>query len=800
MSEAPLGHLEPAPESEKEFILREFLVKYVRYLPWLIASVVICLLLAWLNLRWSKPIYKVNGKIFINKDKPKSGNNLEEIFMFGDNINLSNEVQILQSKPLVERVVKKLHLNQEYYNKGNILTSRIFGVEPFRLIPLSLKDSTSAYSIIIKANDHSFTVGEDKTEIPYGTEFLTSKGLFRLERDSAVSMSIFGTDDFIITVQSPTKVAESLIGALQVAPVNDQASILQLSLETENINLGKAFIDTLMEVYGEVNQEDKRRISTVTIQFINERLDTLKHELGKEESKLLDFKEKNEVYDLKSQSGVYFDKAAENTSDLSKRKIELSILDYLTKYLGQEKNRFEVVPSTLGIQEPTLAPLILEYNKQQLAREAIIRSTGKLNPSIATAEANLEKLRGQLIETLHNVRQAYTITIADIERQLTTAQSKISSVPAKEKQLLEIERSQKIKQDLYLYLLQKREEAAISSAATVSNSHPLEYSASSGVPVRPQPRTQYLLAFFAGIFIPAAIIMLADLMNDKITTKDEIEKFTSTPVLGEIGHIDNYKANLVVTYGSRSIIAEQFRIARTNLQYLITKERRPVIMITSSMSGEGKSFIAANFGAAISLSGTRTVILEFDIRKPRLLKNLGMRSSTGLSNYIIGKAELDEIIKPVKDYDNLFVIGCGPIPPNPAELLLEERVSILFQELKQRFDVIVVDTAPVGLVSDAQVLGRYADSTLYIVRQGYTLRKQLRLVEGYYHQKRLPHMALMVNDIKLKGRYSGYYGYGQYANYSYGKTYGYSSEYFDVKKEETSVLKAIGNFFRRKRR
>jgi capsular exopolysaccharide synthesis family protein len=800
MSESLNGKLEIKAENEKEFILKEFLLKYTRFIPWVVLSVVACLILAYTNLRYAKPIYRVSGKLFINKDnKSKPSSSLEDIFMFGDNVNLSNEVQILQSTPIIERVVKSLKLNQAYYNKGNVITSRIYGVEPFKLVPVIINDSAKSFNIVIKALEKSFTLGENANiEVPYNSEFQIGSGIFRLERDSMLSLSIFNTNEFIVSYQPLERAAGSMVGALQVSPINDQASILLLSMETENIKMGKDFVNEIMTEYGRMNMEDKRKISQITIQFIDERLDTLKEELGSVEGNLLSYKEKNEIYDLKSQSGIYFDELAENNKSLTEKKVQISILDYLFGYLGENKNQFKIVPSNLGIEEPTLAPLIIEYNRLQLQRENILRTTGQYNPSLIAIDANISKIREQLLETLRNVKQSYRIAESDIQRQLDKAKSKMVSVPAKEKQLLDIERQQKIKQELYLFLLQKREEAAISSAATIANSRILEYASSSGVPVSPQKKNQYLLALFAGLLIPALIIFISELLNDKVTTKEEIEKSTATPVLGEIGHVDDYKSSLVVSYGSRTIIAEQFRITRTNLQYMITKEMRPVIMITSTMSGEGKSFIAANFGAAISLSGKKTVILEFDIRKPKLLKNLDMKSSKGLSNYIIGKAELDEIINPVNDYSNLFVIGCGPIPPNPAELLLEEKVETLFTELKKRFDVIVVDTAPVGLVSDAQALSRFADASLYIVRQGYTLKKQLRLIDNFYQQKKLPNMAIVVNDIKIKGRYSGYYGYGQNSNYSFGNSYGYGTEYFEETRKNRKVFSNITNRFKRK--
>jgi capsular exopolysaccharide synthesis family protein len=282
--------------------------------------------------------------------------------------------------------------------------------------------------------------------------------------------------------------------------------------------------------------------------------------------------------------------------------------------------------------------------------------------------------------------------------------------------------------------------------------------------------------------IPVAIIALIEMLNDKIREREEIVRQTQAPIIGEIGHAG--EETLIVQAGSRTVVAEQFRIMRTNLQYLVGKINKPVILVTSSVSGEGKSFVATNYGAALALTGKKTVVLEFDIRKPRLLKGLDMQTTKGLSNFIIGNAGIEEIVQPVPEFSNLYVIGCGPVPPNPSELLLDQQVGRLFEELKIRFDYIIIDSAPVGLVSDAFTLSAFANASLYIVRHGYTLKRQLSMVDDLYQQKRLPNMGLVINDIQTQGRYKGYYGYGGGSYYGYGYGYGYGGDYFQESKNQ----------------
>jgi capsular exopolysaccharide synthesis family protein len=443
-----------------------------------------------------------------------------------------------------------------------------------------------------------------------------------------------------------------------------------------------------------------------------------------------------------------------------------------------------MVPADLGIQEPTLVTMITQYNALQLQHNTLVQTTGPSNASLLAIEASIDKLRQQIQEALKNVRHSYQIAANKMEEQINSYRTNIRSVPSKAKNLLDIERQQKIKQDLYLFLLQKREEAAISAAATVSGSYPLEDASASNNPVKPNKSTTYLIALFAGILLPVLVIAVLEMLNDKIREREEIAGHTKAPIIGEVGHAG--EETLVVRAASRTVVAEQFRIMRTNVQYLVSRFPRPVILVTSSVSGEGKSFIATNYGAAMALTGKRTVVLEFDIRKPRLLKGLGMQASKGLSNYIIGNVtNLEEIIQPVPDFPNLFVIGCGPVPPNPSELLLDEKVAGLFAKLKTDFDYIIIDTAPVGLVSDAFTLSNYADACLYIIRHSYTLKRQLNMVEDLYVKKRLPNMGLVINDIQTQGRYKGYYGYGGGSYYGYGYGYGYGGDYF----QESSTTK-----------
>jgi tyrosine-protein kinase Etk/Wzc len=401
-------------------------------------------------------------------------------------------------------------------------------------------------------------------------------------------------------------------------------------------------------------------------------------------------------------------------------------------------------------------------------------------------------LRQQIRETLSNVKQSYVINRNNLLEKTRKAESDISGVPGKGRRMLEITRQQKILEDLYSFLLQKRLETSISSASTISNSRILEPAQSLSVPIKPDKKGLYIIAVLIGLGLPVAIIALKEYLNDKITSRGDIERLTNIPILGEIGHSE-ISETLVVTKNNRKFISEQFRIIRTNLQYILNKIERPVILITSSFSGEGKSFVSTNIGAVLALTGKKTVILEFDIRKPKIIAGLDLERNEGITNFIVGKVSIEEIIIPVTLVENLYVIPCGPIPPNPAELLLDEKIAELFQYLRQHFEMIIIDSAPVGLVSDAVILSSYADATLYIMRQDYTLKKQIGLINDYYENNKLPKLSVLLNDAKAAGGYGGYYG-----NYGYGYSYG-NGGYFEAEKQkQKNVLTTLKNIFRRK--
>ncbi|HEY6900805.1 MAG TPA: polysaccharide biosynthesis tyrosine autokinase [Puia sp.] len=780
---------------------REMVFKYIRYLPWVIVSVLIFLLIAYIKIRYTPQIFSVQSSMLIkNEDHNEAlgkDERLAELFMAQGATNLNNEIQMLKSRPVMMRVARDLHLQVQYYNKGSVRSSLLYPVTPITLDILHLQDTTHAfgYKITVIGKDN-FLLNESKTPYTFGQIIESGGNRFRIVKHLDIDNRAYNSMTFEVVWQPLRDVASGLLGGLRIVQGNDQSTILTLGYEGENSDLGIDILNTLMAVYDTLGVEDKQRIANNTLRFINDRLYDLSDTLSRVQGKLSNFMVENQIFDMDAQSKAYFDKIGEDAKQKSDLEVRIGIANFLLNYVADKKNIHELVPTNLGIEEPALLQLVTEYNRLVLERENNLRTTPASNPLITGMDAALDKIRRDIYQALSNVKHAYEIADANLNKRGQEIQGHITSLPGKSMQLLNKERQQKILEELYSLLLQKRLEISLSSASAISNSRVVEPAIGSGEPISPDNKKIVIFYFLIGLLLPVGFVLVSELLQDKVAGRTDVEKFTSAPILGEIGHSDE-DGSLVVTQNSRRLVSEQFRIARTNLQYMIARKEKPVIMVTSSFSGEGKSFISTNIGAVMAVSGKKTVIMEFDIRKPKIVSGLDLKRKMGITNYIIGKASFNDLPIKVEGADNLYVIPCGPIPPNPAEILLDKKLDELMTEVMENFEVVIMDTAPVGLVSDATNLASYADCTLYIVRQGHTFRKQLGLIEDLYTNKKLPGLCVLLNDVKAPGGYGGYYGGGY--GYGYYGTYRYTanSGYFDESGRKKKGWKFPFNLFKR---
>jgi len=784
--------------------VRDLFYKYIRFFPFFLLSVALALLIAFTYLRYAAQIYSAGGSMLIKSETNTrgGGDKVEDLIMGGNRTeNIQSEIEILKSRPLMTRVVKKLNLQFSYTAKGRIKDQNVYKQAPFSVQAFEIADSSRPFSMSIKfINGRQFHINNETNNFNFDQVFENRNGVFRLQKRVEPAAG----SEYNLTWQPAERVAAGLAGNVQVQPKVGGTGILLISMEATNAYLAADIVNNLMVQYDSLTIEQSNFSTDQMLGFIDIRLNKLKGELDSLQNILLDYRQRNKLIDVEAQSGNSFEKIGAADQVINEQQMKLTVADMVDEYLRDKPNQYNKVPvpSSLGLEDITLNELVGGYNKAQLERKALLESDiPPDNPAVKEAEGAIELQRQMVLENLKNISSSYNAVISNFKRRTASEQTALQALPYKVKELVDLERQVTTKLALYSLLEGKREEGAISRASTISNSNIIDKASASTNPVKPDKKTIQIMAVLLGLALPALLIFLNEMLNDKVTTRFDVEKITQVPIMGEVGH--SFSGNtLIVNKTSRGMVAEQFRSIRSNLQYVLSKIDKPVILVTSSFSGEGKSFVSTNMAAVMALTGKKTIILEFDIRKPKILGGLGLGRRPGITNFMVGKAELKDLVITVPGQENLFILPCGPIPPNPAELLLEQKVAEIFDWVRSEFDVVLIDTAPVGMVSDALTLGGFADCTLYLVRQGRTFKKQVVLIDDLYKEKKLPRISIVINDVKIKAGY-GYYGYGRYG-YGYGYGQGQDSYYEEEKPPQTSLDKMIAamgyrKWFRQKR-
>ncbi len=771
-----------------EFTVREFIQRYLYLFPWLLVCAGIALSIAYTRLRYINPIYSASGRVLIKADKPGgniAGDKLGDVITTSVNTKLmDDQIELIKSTALARLVARTADLQQTYYYKGKLRNRLIHNPSsPIKLQILSLKDSSVGFSFEINViDDKSFTINGNNSPVLFGSNFVHPIGTFRVDKQ----VNGFGQNkEFICGWTPELDLARGLAGGIQVGVATKGGNVLNFVYHSEHPKVAEDVVNGFLNAYQEYSLKDKREGAVSALDFIESQLTQAKADLGNVELQLQGFRESNKAVALADQASGYFGNLQKSGQQISDQAIKIKMVEFMINYIKDNKNSSKSIPLVAGVSEGVVGAQVTEYNKIQLQKEISLQTIPKDNPIIKDLDLSLAKIRNEILLSLNQLKDNFSAIQQSMEQAELKANTELRNMPGKERQLLDITRQQKVMEELYATLLQKKIQTSISTASTLSNIQVLEPGFSSGMPVSPHPRSFYTTALLLGLAIPIGFAFLLEFLNDKVRTKRDIELGTSAPMLGEIGHSDA-KSALIISPRDRKFTAEQFRIIRTNLQYVLTEGKRSnTILVTSSMSGEGKSFIATNMAAVMAISGKKTLLVEFDIRKPKLMSGLGLSSKekSGLTHYLIGKAGLSEIVYPVEGVENLHIIPCGPVPPNPAELILTDRLKMMFDKLTEEFDMIVVDSPPVGMVSDGYVLGNYADATLFVVRHNYTFKKQLALVDAIYTDRKLPHMSLVVNDVKAQLGYGSYQGYVNYGYGGYG--YGYRNDleqYFETDK------------------
>lgn len=776
METSQIAAVSPA-KGEKELNLQKILGLLLAYWWLYLVLILVSLSCGYLYLRYSTSQYKITAKILVKDNKKGGGASgmavFEELGLLGGQNSVDNEVELLKSRTLMENTVSAIQLNARYYVEGNIKQTEIFKEKaPFKLDLVEINEDSlqqAAHILFTPVDTNNFRLTYNNAEkvykynetisFPFAKLRLVGSQIKKNSRNEVIQIVINRLDNVVSEFQQK----------LNVSVTSKTVSTIDLALDDAVPERGEVLLNTLIRIYNVMNTEDKNRVADSTITFIDNRLVFVTRELGNVEQNIEQFRKRNQLTDISAQGKLLLENSSEYFKELSKTEVQISIVQSLENYLNNEQNTSRTIPAGLVIEDPTFASMIEKYNSLQLERDRQMQTTTESNPVVQRLLIQISNLKNDIIANLGTIKRSMEITRAQLKNRTTSFETQIQEVPRKERAFLEISRQQAIKQELYLYLLKKREETAVSKAANIDNARIVDSAKAQRAPFTPKRQLIYLAALVVGIVLPSAFIYAGTLMNNKVETKQDITSVSSAPIVGEIGR-SPYTANLVVKEHPRHPISEQLRLLRTNLDYMFPSGNKGrVILVTSSMSGEGKSFLSLNLAAMLSLGGKRVALLEFDLRKPKLSKYLGVNDNEGLSTYLIKKnTDVDTLTKLVTGMDSLYFLGSGPIPPNPAELINSEQTKELFAALKARFDQIIVDVPPIGIVTDGLLLSSYSDINLYVIRQNYTYKNQLELVEEMYQQKKLTNLGIIVNDIKKQKGYG--YGYGS------GYGYGYEAE------------------------
>ncbi|WP_316826396.1 polysaccharide biosynthesis tyrosine autokinase [Pedobacter miscanthi] len=761
---------------EVEINFKDIFNKLLDKWTWFVISIFACLIVAFIYGKYTAPAYQINAKLIVNDDQKgggmakQAGALMDLGGLMGSKNSVDNEVEILKTRFLMEQVVREMQLNIVYSKKTNLVSRELYQA-PFKINIIKGVDTIVTTKLdIVKKTANKFLVSTKnfKKEVGWNEQFkVNGIGMLQLE---STQLGQFDDSEYHVIISSIDSRVASLMGQLSVAASNKQVSIIDLKLSYPLPNKGEDILNTLIKKYTQSNLNDKNAVADSTYRFIKERLNVIASELGDVENKVETFKQQNQLADMSEQGRLLVQNSGVFSSELAKAETQVTVINDLEKYLKDNQNNKRAFPSSLIPQDMVFSNIMQNYNSLLLEREKQLLGVTEQSPFIQNIDKQIAELRSNMLSNIQNTKKSALFTRDKLRSQLNTAENQISGVPQVEKNYLKLARNQQIKQELYIFLMQKAEETNISKTANISIAKTIDPPKSDVSPISPKKNTIYLVGLVVGLIFPIALIFGQELLNTSIKTKEEITSLTSVPVIGEISH-NSIDDNLIVANQSRSAISEQFRALRTNLSFYLKTEKEKVILLTSSMSGEGKSFTAINLGNILALAGKRVLLMELDLRKPGLSAKLAVRNDMGFSNFTISPLiKMADIVKPLSINKNMFIISSGPLPPNPAETLMNEHVPKLIEELKKEFDYIIMDAPPVGIIADAQLLSKYADVTLYLVRQKITQKDQIKIVEELYQTRKMKNLGIVVNDIVSK--YYGYgYGYGNYGQSSNEKWY-----------------------------
>lgn len=754
--------------------LREIVIKYLRKWYWFVISVFVCFLIAFLYIKITIPTYQVQSTILLRQDESSMGFSemaiLESMGMGGTSKEVEDEIQVLKSKTIMMNVIQHLGIQTEYLQKKGLRQIDTYPEILLELItPVGFNDTlTNTVVLEIKAVSAGYKINFEAGKIKskyilkdINETINTPLGALKLKAGKDFDKE----DEYTIKTFPIRSITERYSKDIKIAAVSKKSNAISISTVAGNVTKARDVINKLVELYNLDAVVDKNMIASNTKKFVDERLVLIEEELQSVEQNVENYKKDNQLTNISSEASLFLQSSSEYNKKLAEVETQLNLVSYIESHVKDSKNIYSLIPANLGIQDNSLLNLISNYNNVLLERLRLMRTTNDENPVITQMEQQIKIVRSSIIASIASVKDGLKIAKMDILGKENQFNSKIKKVPTQERQYIEIKRQQEIKQNLYLFLLQKREENALTLASAIPTAKTLDAAYSSVVPVAPKMMIIFAITLLLGLFIPVGIIYVLELMNNKITNKKELLRLVKVPYLGSIG-ISKSQDRVVVREGKTTPIVEMFRMIRTNLQFMIGGTKSPVILVTSSVGGEGKSFTAINLASSFALLNKKVVLIGLDIRKPMLGDYMHIEKNKGVSLYLSNPDyKLSDIIIPSGIHSLLKVIPAGPIPPNPAELIMSDRLEELITELKKEYDYIIIDSAPVGVVSDTFLINRVIDLSIYVSRQNYTPREMTEIINDIHNNNKLNNMGLVLNGVEEMAGY-GYYSTKTKASYN----------------------------------
>lgn len=750
-------------QEAQENTLSQLIIKYVPYWPMFLVVLFITLTVGFLYLRYTTPIYQADASLIIKDSKKgyEDSKVLESLDVLDSKKLIENEIEVIQSRSIMTNVVKELGLYASIYRQGKFKSTLTYQSSPIKIKVLDPDNLLRVKNINIQFDSTKSVVklNNDKKLIyqlnefvntPFGIlQFIPNKNYTPIERP----------DQFYFNLDRPIDVANGLLGHLFVSASGKLSTIIDISFQDEVPQRAEDILNEIMVSYNNSAMNEKSELAKNTLNFVENRLSIVTHDLDSIEQKIQQYKSGARATNLSSQGQFLLQNVSDNDQKLSEVDNQLSVLNEVENFVGSSDNSKGIVPSTMGVSDPMLTQLVNKLYTSQLDYERLKKTVAENNPILLSLSDEINKIKPDIIKNINSQKRSLEASKSSFYSTNGNYNSVLQTIPAKERQLIEISRAQSIKSNIYSFLLQKREESELSYAATVSDSRTVDKALASGNPVSPKPSIVYLISFLVAFAIPIGYITARDMFNGKILYRYEIEKNTSLPILGEI----NYKKSdspVVIESGKRTFTAEEFRKLRIALSFLGIGDKSKKLLITSSISGEGKSFVAVNLAISLSLTGKKVVLVDLDMNNPSLGEILNIEQEPGISNYLTGEKDPEEIIKRVKAHENLFFVPAGTLPENPSELLWGGKIKDFINYLENHFDFIIIDTAPVALVTDANLLSEYCDATLYIVRHKYTPKMLVKRIDANNKINPLSNPAIIFNGIKTRGFTKNNYGYG----------------------------------------